>query len=76
MKAENFVYWLQGFFELGEPKTLDERQVQLIKNHLNMVFVHDIDPQLGNEEHLRRITAAHSGHPIEHYERSTAVFNC
>jgi uncharacterized protein YfkK (UPF0435 family) len=44
MKAVEFCYWLQGLFELQEPDTLNERQTKLIKAHLNMVFVHDIDP--------------------------------
>lgn len=38
MTPENFAYWLQGFFEISGAKTLDERQVQEIKNHLDLVF--------------------------------------
>lgn len=38
MTPENFVYWLQGFFELTESKNLSESQVQVIKNHLALVF--------------------------------------
>jgi hypothetical protein len=38
MNELQFCYWLQGFFELSNPKTLDENQVQEIKNHLNLVF--------------------------------------
>jgi len=34
----NFVYWLKGFFEISDAKTLDEKQVQIIKDHLNLVF--------------------------------------
>ena len=43
MTSRDFVYWLQGFFELSEVKTLTEEQVKIIKTHLNMVFIHDID---------------------------------
>jgi hypothetical protein len=35
---EQFAYWLQGFFELAEPKTLNERQVAIIKEHLDLCF--------------------------------------
>ncbi len=44
MTSENFVYWLQGLFELGGEhiKTLDEKQVQIIKDHLNYVFIHSV----------------------------------
>jgi hypothetical protein len=38
MTPENFCYWLQGIFEVGQPKTLDEFETQIIKNHLELVF--------------------------------------
>ena len=44
MKSTEFAYWLQGFFELSESNTLTEKQVETIKNHLNLVFYHEIDP--------------------------------
>lgn len=44
MKPVEFVYWLQGYFELSEDKTLTEKQVTTIKNHLALVFEHAIDP--------------------------------
>lgn len=44
MNAQDFVYWLQGYFELSDSNTLTEKQVMAIKNHLNLVFTHVIDP--------------------------------
>jgi hypothetical protein len=52
MKATEFCYWLQGFFEIGqannyvdgEPGPLTAEQVKVIQNHLALVFHHDIDP--------------------------------
>lgn len=38
MDAINFTYWLQGFFEVSDAKKLDEKQVQIIKDHLGLVF--------------------------------------
>jgi hypothetical protein len=38
MSPESFVYWLQGFFELENPKTLSSRQTQIVKDHLALVF--------------------------------------
>lgn len=38
MSYETFVTWLHGFMELANPKTLDEKQVQIIKDHLALVF--------------------------------------
>ena len=45
MTPENFVYWLQGYFELQDAyittlrvEYLDKAQVQLIKDHLKLVL--------------------------------------
>lgn len=38
MNSENFAYWLKGYFEISDSKKLDEKQVQIIKDHLNVVF--------------------------------------
>ena len=47
MKSEQFCFWLQGYFEIGESEEgLSPRQVQIIRNHLNMVFRYEIDPKM------------------------------
>lgn len=38
MTPENFCYWLQGFVEIGEPVTLNKQQLQVLKDHLKLVF--------------------------------------
>ncbi len=38
MTPEQFAYWLQGMLEGTDPKTLDEKQVEMIKEHLKTVF--------------------------------------
>ena len=41
MNSLEFAYWLQGFFELSKKfnlQSLDETQVQMIKQHLDLVF--------------------------------------
>jgi len=38
MTPEQFVYWLQGFFEIQESTTLSRKQVQIINDHLQLVF--------------------------------------
>ena len=38
MTAQEFVYWLQGYLELGNPTRLDSTQVEQIKDHLKLVF--------------------------------------
>ncbi len=39
MTPENFVYWLQGFFEItGGAPALNEAQTKMVKEHLEYVF--------------------------------------
>lgn len=45
MTTRDFCYWLHGYFELEETVSnkpenmvLKDKQVQIIKNHLNLVF--------------------------------------
>lgn len=38
MTPEQFTYWLQGYFEISKDKTLDESQIQIIQDHLSLVF--------------------------------------
>lgn len=45
MTPLQFVYWLQGSFELGKLTTLDEEQVQEVKNHLALVL-EKVTPQV------------------------------
>lgn len=47
MTSQSFCYWLQGFFEIGGSNAqISPAQVAIIRNHLNMVFVHEIDPSI------------------------------
>jgi hypothetical protein len=38
MTPDSFCYWLKGFVELGEPVTLSKKQLQIVKDHLDLVF--------------------------------------
>jgi len=38
MTPENFAYWLKGLLEVGNPTSLDEKQLKIIKDHLDLVF--------------------------------------
>jgi hypothetical protein len=46
MTSRDFCYWLQGFFEVSNQTQIYETQVQQIRNHLNLVFQHEIDPKV------------------------------
>ena len=62
MTAREFCYWLQGHFELTNPTTIDENATSLIKAHLKMVFIHDIDPSYPPEQQPA-LNEAHDGEP-------------
>jgi len=38
MSPEQFTFWLNGFFEISDTNNLSEKQVQIIRDHLNLVF--------------------------------------
>lgn len=38
MNAQEFAFWLQGYLEMSGAKTLGEKEVQILKDHLALVF--------------------------------------
>lgn len=46
MTSRDFVYWLQGYFEISKPSKLTKKELSVIQNHLNLVFKHEIDPSI------------------------------
>lgn len=66
MKASEFCYWLQGYFELQpeSTKTLTTEQVEIIQRHLALVFAHDIDPQAGGPAHQQQLNNIHGGNTL------------
>lgn len=75
MTSRDFCYWLQGYFEIYEVShtsvgTLNENEIKVIKNHLNMVFKHEIDPSMGPKPHQDALSALHQG------LSSTIATNC
>lgn len=64
MTSRDFAYWLQGFFEINaagaHPGQLTESQVSIVQKHLNLVFLHEIDPSMGPKEHQNKLNAVHS----------------
>lgn len=62
MKATEFCYWLQGMFELAKPTELTAEQTETVKRHLDMVFLHDIDPSYPKDQQ-KPLSDAHAGKP-------------
>ena len=62
MTSRDFCYWLQGFFELSpSDQHITAEQAKCIKAHLNLVFIHEIDPSMGGAKHQAELNAAHDG---------------
>lgn len=69
MTSRDFCFWLQGFFEIAhsgpvpaEPQSryaLNDYQVDMIRNHLALVFKHEIDPSMGPEKHQKELNEMH-----------------
>lgn len=66
MTSRDFCFWLQGFFELsevelGEQTTLTISQTKMIKEHLALVFQHDIGKSTENIDKLKTYIDSHIG---------------
>lgn len=59
MTSRDFAYWLQGYFEISDSNQLSEKQVEMIKRHLALVFKHEIDPSMGNDKHQKLLNEIH-----------------
>jgi hypothetical protein len=65
MKASEFCYWLQGYFEIthqsGGPANLalTYQQTAMIERHLALVFKHDLDPKQGTPKHQAELQKIH-----------------
>jgi hypothetical protein len=44
MNSIDFCFWLQGYFEISGNTVINAEQAGIIKDHLNLVFKHEIDP--------------------------------
>lgn len=58
MTSRDFVYWLQGFAELQDT-TPSPKQWRIIRDHLNLVFKHEIDPSMPDPD--GELQSAHDG---------------
>jgi hypothetical protein len=76
MTSRDFCYWLQGFLEIsgdiGSEIKLNSKQIDTIKNHLNLVFKHEIDPSFGEDQD--ELNQIHS--PWTRPEPGTTIVRC
>lgn len=62
MTSRDFVFWFNGFLEISGPDAeIDKAKLQIIRNHLNLVFKHEIDPFM--PDLTGELQAIHDGKP-------------
>ena len=67
MTARDFAFWFQGYLEIRKAHPahvasgISQQEVAVIEKHLNMVFIHDIDPTMPDPD--GKLQAAHDGKP-------------
>lgn len=59
MTSRDFCFWLQGYFEIAGESDIDQKQVEIIKKHLNLTFIHDIDESMGDKDHQDKLNEVH-----------------
>ncbi len=60
MTSRDFCFWLQGVLEIGQLEQLNKTQINVIQKHLNLVFVHEIDPSMGDDNHQTKLNQIHN----------------
>ena len=84
MTSQSFAYWLMGYFEIANPVKIGEKETELIKKHLALVFKHEIDPEMGDEKHQQELNAIHNGitltpsrlNPLYDHPNDDGVMRC
>lgn len=70
MTSRDFCFWLQGYFELSTNHgPLTGEQAATVRNHLALVFKHEIDPSMGDAKHQAALDAVHA--PTPHTAKPT-----
>lgn len=76
MTSRDFCFFLQGFLEVSGPDVIiDSRKLQIIQNHLNLVFKHEIDPSMPDP--TGELQAIHDGKPLEiPFPKTSELMRC
>tara|TARA_R110002074_G_scaffold402324_1_gene607096 strand:- start:159779 stop:159997 length:219 start_codon:yes stop_codon:yes gene_type:complete len=66
MTSRDFCFWLQGYLEIADPVEINKEDVEKIKNHLNLVFKHEIDPSIdgGDADTQTQLNNIHNNGPF------------
>lgn len=74
MNSETFVYWLQGFVEIANTDTISEKQWQIIKDHLKLVFDKKTPDRTQEElNYISRVTSPSTPLPTDYKKLSDLI---
>lgn len=73
MDEKNFVYWLQGYLELSGAKELNEQQVQVIKDHIQLVMK-KVTPNVNPYPNIMYVPASLPSDKIELYPDGARLY--
>jgi hypothetical protein len=76
MTARDFCFWLQGHFELNEGQPVTAEQAKIIRQHLALVFKHEIDPSMGGAVHQEALNEVHKPSQIGGTGPGSVVYRC
>ena len=77
MNTIDFCFWLQGYFEIsGEDSEITAEQAAIIRQHLSLVFKHEIDPLREGETTtpIDVLNHAHAG--TTHLTKNDTLIRC
>lgn len=62
MLSLSFIIWLEGYLDnVPEGFDLNKEKTQKIKDKLNSIFKHEIDPQMDKGRNPRQLREVHTG---------------
>lgn len=76
MTARDFAFWLQGVFEIGGLKSMNEVQTDTVRRHLALVFKHEIDPSMGDAEVQVELNKIHAPATSAGFASSSPLMRC
>jgi len=79
MTSRDFAFWLQGYFEVSDPKEIGPKETEMIKKHLALVFKHEIDPSMGDVKHQKILNEIHTPSILDSYTkppREEGIMRC
>jgi hypothetical protein len=61
MTAQEFTYWLQGFLEISNAKSINEEQLEIVRKHLALVFTNVTRVATTDSEAIRKLMQSRPG---------------